>query len=254
MSSTSTIVARDIGNILHVEINRPDVRNALRKEDKDALTEAIASASRSTDVRAVVLSGAGDRAFCAGTDISEMKRLAGDAALQMFDAERRLYASLLESPVPIVAAVEGAAIGAGCIVACCADIVVAGTGSFFQTPEVGLGLPAPMQTAILPQLVGLGWARRMLLTCERVDAETALARGLVTEIAASGTAFRRACELAEVIAGHPPIGVRTQKELIRAWISGEYHTSVQLSPYVAALALAQADEHLATPSDKRTRS
>jgi enoyl-CoA hydratase len=242
----AVVVSQVSDQVVHLQINRPEVRNALRKADKELISRVVREAG-CDETRAIILSGSDPRAFCAGTDVKEMGSLGPQDAVAMFEAEGRLYSSLLESPVLVIAAVEGAAVGAGCILACCADIVIAGDNAMFQTPEVRLGLPAPLHTAILPQVVGLSWARRMLLTCEPVSAQQALAIGLTTEVVPAGEAVGRALELATSVSDFAPVGVRTQKALVRSWISGEYRTSVELSSYVAALALVQAGGSLPHP-------
>lgn len=245
MTGVDSIVAtRHHDAILLVQINRPQVRNALRQQDKVRLAEVVRSATRDDLIRAVIIAGSDPRAFCAGTDVTEMQSLSTSRALEMFQAEEELYRSLLESPALVIAAVDGAAMGAGCVLAACADIVIAGQDARFAMPEVRLGLPAPMQTAILPQVVGLGTARRMLLTCEVLGATEARECGLVSETTPAGGSVQRALRVGERVAAFPTPGLRLQKMLINSWLTGEYSTSVRLSPYVAAVALSEAGDEL----------
>lgn len=220
-----------------IRLTRTRTRNALRKRDKQGILDALHEFERDGSVGAVVITSNDPKAFCAGTDIAEMAGLSTEEAVQMFDVEQAMYKAVLESPLPAVTAIEGPALGGGCILACCADLAIAGPGASFAMPEIYLGVPAPLQTALLPQIMGLTRARKMLLLGETYGAEQAFALGLVSELAEDPKA--RAFEIAAKLAGFSRAGVRSQKRMVNSWISGDYATSVSLSSFVAAAALTE---------------
>ncbi len=203
-------VERD-GDVLRVTLARPDRRNAFDAELIADLTDAFAGAG---DVRAVVLAGDGP-SFCAGADV-EWQRSSIDLSYeQNVEDSRRLY-RMLESidrcPAPVVARVQGFALGGGSGLTACADIAIAGEDAVFGFSEVRLGIiPAVISPWVLAR-IGPASARRYFLTGERFDAETALRIGLVDEIAADlESAVERV--VADVLAGGPT-AVREAKRLV----------------------------------------
>ncbi len=196
-----------------ITLNRPKVLNALRSTLLEELAAAIALARDDTDVRAVVLTG-NERAFAAGADIAEM---ADRTAVEVVGMDRRMagWHTLRSFPKPLVAAVNGFALGGGCELAMCADIIVAGEGARFGQPEINLGLiPGAGGTQRLTRAVGKSRAMKMVLTGEAIDARAALAAGLIAEIVPPELALDRALELAEMIAAKPPVAVRLAKEAV----------------------------------------
>lgn len=227
-----------------VRINRPAARNALRVADKLALADAVRHLA-ARDVRAIVLTATGEKAFCAGTDIKEMAGFSPSEGLRMLQIEADMFDSIMNAPVPVIAAVSGYALGAGCVLAYCCDLAIATTDAIFGQPEVRNGVPAPVQAALLPRVIGLGRARWMLYTGETMTADEAAAAGLIGEVVPSSHLLERAAELAERVAGYPVTGVRLQKRLIDAWIRDPFDAAVKSSPYLASAAFLGDEAALA---------
>ena len=194
-------------------LHRPKVLNALRSGLLQELTAELEAAREDATIRAVVLTG-DDRAFAAGADISEM---ADKTAVDVVGMDKRMetWRALRSFPKPLIAAVNGFALGGGCELAMCADIIVAGEGARFGQPEINLGLiPGAGGTQRLTRAIGKSRAMKMILTGEPIDARTALEAGLVAEVVPPEIAVDRALELAEAIAAKPPVAVRLAKEAV----------------------------------------
>ncbi len=183
--SEPAVVTERFGNLLRLRLNRPAKRNAYSAGMRDALCEALQLARLDTTIEQVVLAGAGD-AFCAGADLSEFG-LAPDATVAHLSRSTRSAGVLLHELAPRVSAqVHGACIGAGIELPAFASHIVAEPNSFFQLPEVGMGLvPGAGGTVSLPRRIGRRRTAWLALSGQRIDAKTALAWGLVDELAFS---------------------------------------------------------------------
>ncbi|TAM59977.1 enoyl-CoA hydratase/isomerase family protein [bacterium] len=231
----SVFSVRREGGVTNIELNRPEARNALRRQDKLDLVELLACEAAG-ETRAIVLSGAGGKAFCAGTDIKEMAQFSPQESLTMLAAEERLYEAVMSAPVPVIAAVDGVALGAGCVLVSCCDVVVAGESAKFGQPEVRNGAPAPLHVALLPRIIGLNRARWMLYTGQSIGAREAQTMGLVSEVVADGQVLARAIELGAQIARFPQRSLALQKQIIDSWIRDSFDTAVRRSAYIGGSA------------------
>ncbi len=146
----------------------------------------MADLARDPDLRLAVLSGAGGRAFVGGADIDEIAALDHASARSFITLVHRCCDACRRLPVPVIARIEGYALGAGLELAAACDLRVAGDNAVFGMPEVAIGIPSVVEAALLPRLVGEGRARRLLLTGETIGAAEALAWGLVDAVAAAG--------------------------------------------------------------------
>ncbi len=202
------------GPVLLLTLNRPDKRNALSAGLRAALREALARDREDPQTRAVVLRGAGGKAFAAGADVEEMA--ARDVWQQRaFITPPHIYGAVATHPKPVLAALNGHALGAGLELAMACDLRVASPAAKLGQPEINLGIiPGGGGTQRLPRLVGAGRAARMVMTGEPVDAATALAWGLVDEVAEDPVA--RALEIARVMAAKSPAALRLAKQALRA--------------------------------------
>lgn len=206
------------GSVLVVTIDRPEARNALTWELIEALGDAFDRAGSDDVVRCLVLTGA-DGTFCAGGDVKDQARRrewrVGDfvgPAGRLAGAARSVY----ECPKPAVAAIAGAAMGAGVSFALMADVRIAERGARFGFAYGNVGLaPDFGLTWTLPRAVGPGTAARLLYTAARIDAEEAARIGLVDELVDEGKALDAALELAETIAAGAPLSVRFAKAGLR---------------------------------------
>lgn len=197
--------------------NQPKL-NALGAAMMSEFTQAAARLAEDAALRAVVVTGAGARAFAGGVDIREMAAIEGpDAARAFITRVHHLCASVRAIPVPVIARVQGYCFGGALELIAACDLRIAGEGARFGMPEVRLGIPSVVEAAMLPMLIGWGRARRLLFTGETIDAATALEWGLVEQITASADldAAVDAC-LADILACGPT-AIRQQKALIQAW-------------------------------------
>ncbi len=164
----------------------------------------------------VLLNGAGP-SFCAGADVREMAGLDPASAAAFIRGLHHAIAAVMDCPVPVVAAIHGACIGAGLELVAGADLRIASEDARFAMPEVLVGVPSVIEAALLPRLIGRGRSARLVLTGEVIDAATAERWGLVEEVVARDALDRRAAALVRTIDGADPAAVRAQKVLCRQW-------------------------------------
>lgn len=180
-----------------------------------ALDAALASIERNPAIRVVIVTGSGDRAFCAGSDVKEFEALRGRVGEGKLLVEKAVYRRLARLPVPTIAALQADALGGGLELALCCDLRVADEGARLGLPEVRLGvMPGSGGTQRLPRVVGPARAKEMILMGEVIDATTAAGIGLVNKVAPSGTAMELATEMATTIASRGPVAVREVKRVI----------------------------------------
>jgi enoyl-CoA hydratase len=211
-----TVLTEIAGRIATVTINRPDKRNALNTPTRTALVAALDELERNREVRAVILTGAGDKAFVAGADIGEFE---GNTPVDQYRimSARSVYGAADRFPKPLIAAINGFCLGGGCELAMACDIRLAADGAKFGQPEINLGiLPGGGGTQRLPRLVGLGAAFRLLYTGDMIDAAEALRIGLVDEVVPAADLMNQARALAQKIAAKSPVALSLIKEAVRS--------------------------------------
>lgn len=237
--------------ILLITLNRPDARNALRNNTLREVAAALAEASTDDAIRAVVITG-NDKVFAAGADIKEMAQLGPIDALT--DIRPQYWREIASFTKPLIAAVNGYALGAGCEMAMHADIVVAGRGARFGQPEINLGtIPGAGGTQRLIKTVGKPLAMKMVLSGEMIDAPTALAAGLAAEVVEDEQTLARALALAATIAGKSPLAVRLAKEaMLRSFEMGlEAGLNLERKSFSLMAASEDRKEGIAAFLDKR---
>lgn len=189
-------------------LNRPKVLNALNSALLRELGEALAALEQDATVRVVLLRGAGGRAFAAGADIGELAKADAAQGQQMAESAQRIFRRIETMGKPVIAVIDGFALGGGCELAMACTLRLASTAARLGQPEIKLGLiPGYGGSQRLPRLVGRGAALKMLLTGAMVDANEALRVGLVDEVVAAEALEARAAELATTIAAMPPLAV-----------------------------------------------
>jgi enoyl-CoA hydratase/carnithine racemase len=211
-------VRRDSNAVATVVIDNAPRLNALGSGLLAEFAHTLARLGEDPELRAVVVTGAGERAFVGGADIREMGEIDGpDAARGFITGVHRACAAVRACPVPVIARIQGYCFGAGLELAAACDFRIASEMAELGMPEVRLGIPSVVEAALLPTLIGWGRTRRLLLTGETIDAECALAWGLVEEVTAADEldSAVEAC-LADILACGPA-AIRTQKSLIAAW-------------------------------------
>ena len=191
--------------------------NTLTSPLMDLFVEAVADLAERDDIVAIVLTGAGGRAFIGGADIDEMAELDSVSARDFITRVHRCCHVLRHSPVPVIARIQGYALGAGLEIAAACDIRVAAEGSVFGMPEVKIGIPSVVEAALLPMLIGWGRTREMLLFGEMITAETASAWGLVERLVPVAALDDTVQALVDSLLSAGPEAVRNQKVLIRSW-------------------------------------
>lgn len=240
-------VAEAADGVAELVLDRPDLLNRFDAELHHALTDALLELARRDDVRAVVLSSTG-RAFSAGGDFDMMRAANADAQLRRstVDEGRRLFTALLDLPQPIVAAVQGPAIGLGATIALACDAVVAARGATLADPHVAVGLVAGDGGCIVwPSATGMLRAKRHLLTGDPLDAETAHEIGLVTDLVdAPEDVAPAARRLAERIAQLPPLAVQGTKRVLQNVMRQRSGEALDLGFALEETTIASAD-HLA---------
>ncbi|CCG04299.1 enoyl-CoA hydratase/isomerase family protein [Blastococcus saxobsidens] len=229
------------GRIGILTINRPSVRNNLGGDVVRGIYEALDAWRDDDAVGAVVLTGAGDKAFAAGADIGELqRRVPTDALVGRISG---LLRTLEEYEKPTIAAVNGYALGGGCEVAMACDIRVAARNARFGQPEVNLGIIAGAGgTQRLARLVGKGRALDMLLTGRLVSAEEAERYGLATYVVDEGAALECAVEVAEGLLGKGPLALRLTKLAVHAGTDVDMDTGLLVERLAQAVAFASADK------------
>ena len=205
------------GHLAHVTIDNIGKLNSLNRELMVEIVNAVAALDNDPQLRLAILSGAGERAFVGGADVGEIAALDHVTARSFITLVHRCCAAFRRLPVPVIARIDGYALGAGLELACACDLRVASERAIFGMPEVRIGIPSVVEAALLPQLIGHGRARRLLLTGETIGAEEALSWGLVDAVASPGDLDDAVERLARSILAAGPQAVRLQKSLILDW-------------------------------------
>jgi enoyl-CoA hydratase len=201
--------------IATITINNPDRLNALDANHLEGLLEAFRAIAGNASVRAIVLTGAGETAFVAGADIKQMSTMSPEEAMRFGRLGQAVGSAIERTPQPVIAAINGFALGGGCELALACDIRICSTNAVFAQPEVGLGIPPGWGgTQRLPRIVGKGIASDLIFTGRRIRADEALRIGLVNAVHEQGSLMEHASVLAREIAGNSPAAVRLSKRLI----------------------------------------
>jgi enoyl-CoA hydratase len=234
-------VTRD-GAVAVVTINRPAVLNALNKATNEELLGVAHELSRDDAVRAVVLTGAGDKAFVAGADIAEFRNMTPEEARQQSWLGRRVIAAIEGAPQPWIAAINGFALGGGCELALGCDVRFAADTARFGQPEVNLGItPGFGGTQRLPREVGNGWASYLCLSGRMIDASQAAVIGLVQAVFPADQLMAEALKLAAELAAKPPLAVRYIKAQIHHALNVDIEAGHEIERDLFALTFATAD-------------
>jgi enoyl-CoA hydratase len=205
------------GHLAHVTIDNIDKLNSLNRELMIEIVGAVAALDNDPQLRLAVLSGAGERAFVGGADVGEIAALDHVTARSFITLVHHCCNAFRHLPVPVIARIDGYALGAGLELACACDLRVASERAIFGMPEVRIGIPSVVEAALLPKLIGHGRARRLLLTGETIGAEEALSWGLVDVVAPPGDLDDAVERLARSVLAAGPRAVRLQKSLILEW-------------------------------------
>jgi enoyl-CoA hydratase/carnithine racemase len=223
-----------------VTIDRPERRNALNLEVKGLIADAVDALIADDTVDVIVLTGAGG-CFVAGTDLAEMATMTPQTHVVL--GTDRVFNVLRHCPKILIAAVEGYALGGGCELALCCDLIIAGEDAAFGQPEIRVGImPGAGGSQRLLRAIGKYRAMKLMLTGEPVRAPDALAMGMISEVAPKGAALDRALALAETILAMPPLAVRAIKEVVTLGQDAPLETALSLERKAFTMLFDTADQ------------
>lgn len=230
------------GRIALITLNAPEKRNAIDFEMVQSLHANLDELASDDDLAAVVITGAGEKAFAAGADIAQLRERKSPDALRAINSG--LFKRVEDFPVPVIAAIRGYALGGGCELAIACDLRVAGESAKLGQPEVSLGIiPAAGGTYRLPRLVGLGVARELVYTGKIIDAQEALRIGLVNHVVADAAVVDRALELANQIANNGGQAIRMAKAAMNALARPAEGIASSLESIAQAMLFDSEDKH-----------
>ena len=223
------VIIEQTGGIARIILARPEVLNALDRRMWESLVEAVRKVGHDPETRVVILTGAG-RAFCAGADLNETawrNETAEQSRRRIERNNQQLAREMISAPVPIIAAVNGYALGGGLEIALAADFRIASTAARFGFPESSIGrFVSGGASLLLPRAVGMAWARRLIYAGEQIDAETARTIGLVEEVCPPEELIDRAEQLAQVVAANAATSVTLAKKVLNRIALGDLETAL----------------------------
>ena len=205
------------GHLARITIDNPTRLNVVSSALIRQLTDAVRGLYTDSELRVVIVTGAGDQAFVGGADIRELVELDPTSAGHYITSLHLACAAIRKTPVPVIARVDGCCLGAGLEIAISCDLRVASATSTFGMPEVKLGLPSVIEAVVLRRLIGPGKTRQLVYTGESIAADEALACGLVEKVVQPEELNTSVDEWARAIADAGPRAIRLQKELVRRW-------------------------------------
>ena len=215
MDGFQTIIYEKKEQIAYVTLNRPQALNAYSVQMRDDLYEVLSAIRDDDEVRVAILKGAGDKAFCAGADLTEFLTAPSVVKARKIRAARDLWRLFLSIPQPLIAALHGYVLGSGMEIALLCDLRIASDDVVFALPEVGLGIiPGAGGTQTLPRIIGLSWSLDMLLTNRRLTSDEAYRIGLVNRVVPRAKLLPTAESMARKIASFDPAAVRKAKEAV----------------------------------------
>lgn len=221
-----TLLIADADRIRTVTINRPDALNALNRKVFEELTGVFEQTADDAEVRVVVLNGAGDRAFVAGADIKEFNAMTPAEAEAKSWQGMRLYDLMRRLPKPVVASIDGYALGGGMLLAMACDVRVAAETATFGYPEIRLGIfPGTGGTVLLDRLIGPAAARSICLLGDRFPAERAYQLGLVNRLVPVDELAAATDEVAATLANYSPVAIRELKSVLNASLERDFEAA-----------------------------
>lgn len=219
MRTSGNVILEKEGHLAIVTINRPKALNALNSATLRDLDTVLKDLENDTDVYAVILTGSGEKSFVAGADISEMKDLNEEQGKEFGELGNKVFLRLENLNKPVIAAIQGFALGGGCEIAMACDIRIASETALFGQPETGLGItPGFGGTQRLTRIVGLGKAKELIYTAKNIKAEEAYRIGLVNKIVPLEELMNEAKKMALNIIKNAPVAVRLCKDAINRGI------------------------------------
>ncbi|WP_100010851.1 enoyl-CoA hydratase [Lentibacillus sediminis] len=241
-------------HIAVITLNRPQAANAMSLALLEELEEAFSNAAEDPTIYCAILTGAGEKAFCAGADLKERKGMSDKEVIKAVRQIGNVAAAAENLPVPLIAAINGAAFGGGLELALACDIRIARIDAKMGLTETSLAIiPGAGGTQRLPRLIGIGQAKRLIFSAKPVDAAEALRLGLVEQLSERETLLEEAIKLAETIAANGPIALRQAKIAINQGMQTDIHTglSIEHLSYKETIPTTDRQEGLAAFKEKR---
>lgn len=234
MDGFETVIYERSGHIGYVTLNRPKVLNVYSVQMRDDLYEIFNAIKIDDEIRAVIIKGAGEKAFCAGADLSEFLTAPSVVKARQIRLLRDLWGLFRSIPQPLIAALHGYVLGSGMEIALFCDIRIAAENAVFGLPEMGLGIiPGAGGTQTLPRIIGLSRSLDMLLTNRRIDAQEALDSGLISRIVSIDRLLKEVEEIARKIASFNMSAVRNAKQAIRQGLDMSLQQGLELERMLA---------------------
>ena len=228
-------------SIATLTVDRPAVKNALDLTTVNELHQALDDLAGNADVGVLIITGGGETSFVSGADINDIRARTRDDGLAAINSS--LFAKIDRFPKPVIAAVNGFALGGGCELALACDIRVAADTAKFGQPELGLGIiPGAGATQRLPRIVGLGWAKHLVLSGDIIDARQALEIGLVTAVMPASQLQVRARELAKKILRQGPLAARLAKLSLNASARVDLDSGLLIETLAQAICYSSDDK------------
>jgi enoyl-CoA hydratase len=239
MSNFETIIYEKEDGVGYITLNRPQVLNAYNIKMRDELYEVLGAIRDDPEVRVAILKGDGERAFCAGADLSEFLTAPSPIIARQARWTRDVWGLFLSIPQPLIAALHGYVLGSGLEMALCCDIRVASEDAQFGVPEMGLGIiPAAGGSQTLPRVIGRGYALGMLFSGQWVKAAEARRLKLVNQVVRRSELLPTAEELANRIKGYNPLTMRYAKQAVNHGLDLSLEQGLELEANLAAGLLA----------------
>jgi len=215
MHPFQTVIYEKSENVAYITLNRPQVLNVYNVQMRDELSQILCAIKDDDEVKVTILKGAGEKAFCAGADLSEFLTAPTPIIARQVRWERDIWGLFLSLPQPLIGALHGYILGSGIEMALCCDLRIASEDAKFGLPETGLGIiPAAGATQTLPRVVGRAKALEMLLTTRRLDAKEAYDIGLVNQVVPAAQLLAAAQEMARIIISYSHVAVRYAKQAV----------------------------------------
>ncbi|MGB2764940.1 MAG: enoyl-CoA hydratase-related protein [Candidatus Aminicenantaceae bacterium] len=238
-----TLIYEKKDNIGILTINRPDKLNAISNELTSELSRLLDDIEKDEGLRVLIITGKGDKAFVAGADIKELVDRDARQGRKVSQERQEIFSHIENLQIPVIAAVNGYALGGGLELALACSIRICSDKAQFGAPEVKLGIiPGDGGTQRLPRLIGLGRAMELILTGDFIDAQEAFRIGLVNKVFPLEELMEKVMELAQKIASRPPLAVRYAKEAVNRSQEGDTASGFALESYLHALSCTTEDK------------
>jgi len=236
MHPFQTVIYEKSENVAYITLNRPQVLNVYNVQMRDELYQILCAIKDDDEVKVAILKGAGNKAFCAGADLSEFLTAPSPIIARQVRWERDIWRLFLSLPQPLIGALYGYILGSGIEMALCCDIRIASEDAKFGLPEAGLGIiPAAGATQTLPRVVGRAKALEMLLTTYRIDAKEAYDIGLVNKVVPKAQLLATAQEMARKIISYNHVAVRYAKQAVARGLDLPLAEGLELEGRLAGL-------------------